>query len=58
MNPSQVAAACRNGFVCAVFSRRAKGFVIPADLLRQQARSARLASERRRVRAAFAEYLA
>ena len=42
------------GWVRAVFSKRARGFAAPVDLLRVQLRGARRAGERQRVAAAFA----
>ena len=54
----EVGAAAPGGYVRAVFSRKAGGFVAPLDLVRAQLGAAAKLALRARMRAAFADYLA
>ena len=53
----EVGAAAPGGYVRAVFSRKAGGFAAPLDLMRAQIGAAGKLARRRRLRAAFADYL-
>lgn len=53
----EVGAAEQGGYVRAFFSRRARGFVAPLDLMRAQLGAAVRLARRRRLRAAFSDYL-
>lgn len=52
-----VGAAAPGGYVRAVFSRKAGGFAAPLDLMRAQIGAAGRLARRRRLRAAFGDYL-
>lgn len=57
MQINQRFAASGRGYVRAVYSKRARGFAVPVDLLRAHCRALMWSGSRGRVRDAFAGYL-